>query len=99
MVAVAVVGVAALQLTGPYTLDERNYLGRVVDLAPGTYSISGDWDEGVLCNVLVEGKDDLLLDRYETVYKGPLSEATEIVIPEDAASIHTWRPSGRRPRP
>lgn len=93
VIALLVVGAAAyvvvgVQLTGPHTFTENGSLFREVKLTPGTYTVSGDWDDGVSCTVLVEGPEDLLMERYETVYYGSLPEGSVVTIPEDAASVH-----------
>lgn len=73
--------IAAVQVTGPYTLNSSSVY-RAVDLKPGSYTVSGDWDGELQLKVICEDKEGLLVDRSTTPYDGDLKGAS-FVIPED----------------
>ena len=54
-VLIAAYGFAAVRVTGPYTLGEAA-LTRALDLAPGTYTVSGEWDGEIRAQVVARSR-------------------------------------------
>ena len=78
----------ALNLTGPYTFSGEGGFGRSVSLKPGTYTLSGDWDEGITMSVYVEAdKAALLMNKGDTVCEGPMTPGMEVTIPDGAKYV------------
>lgn len=77
--------VAAVIVTGPYTFDESGYVDRAFELAPGTYTVSGDWDGNPYANILSQSKMDVLrrTGGGTSLYNGPLSEMSFTVTGEE----------------
>ena len=83
VLAVACVGyaVAAVTVNGAYTFDSSGYLGRSLDLAPGEYTLSGDWDGEVEATVIVQDQLDLYHNTATILYRGPVEDAA-FTVPE-----------------
>ena len=83
VLAVACVGyaVAAVTVNGAYTFDSSGYLGRSLDLAPGEYTLSGDWDGEVEATVIVQDQLDLYHNTSTILYRGPVEDAV-FTVPE-----------------
>lgn len=75
-VLIAAYGFAAVRVTGPYTLGEAA-LTRALDLAPGTYTVSGEWDGEIRAQVVARSRLEVLQSRgeYSVLYDGPLEDA------------------------
>ena len=80
-VAIVGYGVAAVTVTGPYTLSEGERLNRTVSLEAGAYTVSGDWD-GAL-QVLVYSQDEMqqVNSTSTTLFNG-LAEEAVFTVPE-----------------
>lgn len=78
--------VAAMTVTGPYTLDESGYLTRTVELEPGTYTISGNWDGDVSVRVFAQSELDLLrrTGTATQLYAGSIEDAVFAVTGDEA---------------
>ena len=89
VLAVVCVGyaIAGVTVNGSYTFDSSGYLGRSLDLAPGEYTLSGDWDGEITVVILVQDQ----LDRYHntgtTLYRGLLEDAVFTVPAEGRLSV------------
>lgn len=79
-------GIAALTVTGPYTFDESGYLNRTVELAPGEYTLTGEWDGEPTLWVYAYDKTDILRRTGTTtvLYMGPLKDASFTVAGDEA---------------
>lgn len=78
--------VLAIQITGPYTFSADGSISRTFALAPGDYTVSGDWDGDPIVDVLVM-QDTMGVNQepvYTTLYRGPISEAAFTVGNDDA---------------
>lgn len=93
--AAAVYLVAAVNITGSHTVIPDEIFRRAVTLQPGSYTVSGDWDGDPTAAIRVRTSEDIVLNRWDDVYNGPLSEAA-FEIPENTAQIqvqlHTTEP-------
>ncbi len=90
-------GVAAVTVTGPYTLNETGYLGRTLRLEPGAYTLSGDWDGSPRAVVRSQSEMDMLRRTVNatTLYDGPLEDASFTVTGEEfRLSIQFWGEQG-----
>lgn len=83
VLAVVCVGyaIAGVTVNGAYTFDSSGYLGRSLDLAPGEYTLSGDWDGEVEATVIVQDQLDLYYNTRTTLYRGPVEDAV-FTVPE-----------------
>ena len=89
--------VAAMTVTGPYTFDDSGLLARTVDLEPGTYTLSGDWDGDVRGYVVSQSELDMLrgLGSATCLYNGPLEDTEFTVTGEEfRLSIQFWGEPG-----
>ena len=88
VLAVACVGyaVAALTVTGPYTIGEEGAVARIVSLKPGFYTVSGDWDGDPHFSVNIMKNVGSVESDWENVYYGPASEVS-FEIPEDTQRV------------
>lgn len=77
---------AAITVSAPYMLEQGQYVIRSVKLAPGQYTVSGDWDGAPTAVVYANSEKDVLLQKNTEVYRGPLAEAA-FTIPEDTKVI------------
>lgn len=78
--------VAALTVTGPYTFTSTGYLGRTVALAPGDYTLSGQWDGEVQVRVLFQTQRDVINSTGTTLYQGP-AEGTAFTVPQEEGQL------------
>lgn len=82
--------VAALRMTEPYTFTgaEVGGLYRGLSLAPGDYTVSGDWDGGENTTVVIYSRtnEETLTNRTTSLYRGPLADAA-FTVPEDAVRV------------
>lgn len=81
---------AALRMTEPYTFTgaEIGGLYRGLSLAPGEYTVSGDWDGGENTTVIIYSRTDAesLMAQRTSLYQGPLADAA-FTVPEDAVRV------------
>lgn len=86
---VAAVGyaVAAMTATGPYTFDETGFLVRTIDLEPGAYTLSGDWDGEIQVNILLQNEMDVVHSTGTALYNGPIADAAFTVPEEDGGRL------------
>ena len=84
VLAAACVGyaIAGVTVNGPYTFNQSGVVSRALDLAPGEYTLSGDWDGEVTAQVFVQDQLDLLHNTSTTLYNGPLEDCA-FTVPED----------------
>lgn len=77
--------VAAMAVTGPHTFDGETFIERTVELAPGEYTLSGDWDGDMQTFVFSRSYLDMLrrIGTAETLYSGPAGETHFIVTGEE----------------
>ena len=90
-------GTAAVLVTGSYTFDESGYVARTIELEPGTYTISGDWDGAPQVNVLAQSKLDMLrrTGGGTSLYSGSLEDASFTVAGDEfRLSLLIWGESG-----
>lgn len=78
-------GAAALTVTGPYTFDESGALSRTVDLAPGEYTLTGDWDGEPQARVIVQSEVDMLrrIGTGNVLYDGSLKDVSFTVTGDE----------------
>lgn len=92
VVVLAVCGAAATHVTGPYTIrDASEILSRVVYLAPGEYTLSGDWDDGVYAKIIARTRLDVLQSqgRYDVI-SDALLEDTAFTVTEEDYELAVW---------
>lgn len=82
--------IAALNVTGPYTFDQSGYLIRTLELEPGEYSLSGDWEGEIEAVVIVQDQMDLIHSSATTLYEGPLADTAFTAPGEGRVSIQLW---------
>ena len=103
LLAVLCVGyaVAAMAVTGPYTIDEKGYMSRTIKLEPGTYTVSGDWDGNLQANVLSQSEMDMLrrTGGGTYLYSGSLEDITFTLTGEEfRVSLLVWGENGQTVR-
>ena len=81
-----VFAIAAITVSGPYTLSAGQWWVRNVNLEPGEYTVSGDWDGVPSVVVYANSEKDTLTGQYNCIYSSTLFDAV-LSIPEDAANI------------
>lgn len=88
---------AGLLITGPCSIGAAGREWRIVSLEPGAYTLSGQWEEGITLTVQTSSKEDILMSRTTTVYKGPIEEAV-FTVPEDTEQVMItfWGQEGLR---
>lgn len=89
--------VAAVTVTGPYTFDESGYLSRTIELAPGTYTISGDWDGEPQAGILAQSELDMLrrTGGGTSLYSGPLKDVSFTVTGDEfRLTLQIWGQRG-----
>ena len=88
-------GIAGVMVNGPYTFDEIGLVNRTLDLVPGEYTLSGDWDGEINARILLQDQ----LDRYHSsgtvLYQGPLEDIAFTVSGEGRVSIQLWGEEGQ----
>ena len=88
-------GVAGVTVNGPYVLEKDVSVNRTLDLAPGAYTFSGDWDEGVYVQVRTQDHLQMSNSTGTILYQGLLEDAS-FTVPEgdDRLSIVLWGETG-----
>lgn len=86
--------VAAMTVTGPYTFDDSGFLSRTVDLEPGTYTLSGDWDGDISVSVLLQNQMELVHSTGRKIYEGPLEDASFTAVEGERLSFQLWAEPG-----
>lgn len=84
VLASAAYAVAALLITGPTSLNTSGHLSRIMELAPGEYTVSGDWDEEITLQVGYRFDNDL--GNSSELYSGPIEEAV-FTVPEETGQV------------
>lgn len=84
-----VFGAVAVNTSEPYMLQKDQTMIRSIKLAPGEYSVSGDWDGAPKLTVYANSQQDILMQRHQDIYNGPLAGAV-FTIPEDTVAIQVY---------
>lgn len=90
-------GVTAMTVTGPYTFDENGYMSRTIQLAPGSYTVSGDWDGSPRAVVVSQSEIDMLCRTGNAtyLYDGPLEDVSFTVTGDEfRLSMQVWDERG-----
>lgn len=91
-------GVAAMTITKSHTFrQDWNWIDRVVDLSPGDYTLSGDWDGNLTVRVFAQSKIDVLHGSRDgaVYYEGPLEDTAFTVTGEELRlSMRIWGDPG-----
>ena len=77
---------AAVSVSGPSTVLPNDIYRRAVDLKPGGYTVTGDWDGEPSVIVQVRPQQYVEMQKWNTAYKGALKDAA-FEVPEDTAQI------------
>ncbi len=86
--------VAAMVITGPTAINSSGDFDRAVEMRAGSYTISGDWDEGLRVTVRFQNRRDVLVEEYTTLYEGAASEAAFTVLEDGRVSFRFSGPEG-----
>jgi len=86
--------VAAFVVTGPLTINATGVSLRTIDLAPGDYTLSGIWEGTVNVSVISQDTRQILNSTADTLYSGPLEEASFTVPADRKISIQFWAEEG-----
>ncbi len=88
VLAVVILAVAALSITGPHYFAEKSTLTRSSTLAPGSYTVSVDsGDTGELrLSITSHTKEESLMGKRTQLYSGPADQAS-FTVPEGATRV------------
>lgn len=92
---------AGMTVTGPYTFDESGYMSRTIQLEPGTYTVSGDWDGDLRVNILAQSEMDMLrrTGGGTSLYSGHLDDAAFTLTGDEfRVSLLIWGEGGQTVR-
>ena len=93
--------VTAMAVTGPYIFDENGYMSWIIKLEPGTYTLSGEWDESLRANVWSQSEMDMLrrTGGGTSLYDGPLEDVSFTLTGDEfRVSLLVWGENGQTVR-